>query len=395
MSKISSKDDWGTKYASWKAKKHAPAKPASSSSYTVQPAQPPAKVSEPVMMKRVEHVYHAEPQKSKWLMWLAFAIPVVILLVALYIAFMPFGYSKNYTLGIASDGKITSNGDVRLTNAKGTTLNSLSSLYGSAAIVVNPPRTLHNATVNVSIQGNDVYLAKSISFKPDSETWNTVFDFTSNIPSSLKGSAVYDLKKQCAYFAGNSSLNVPNSQDQFENGAFTVYAVWTPENSSANFQEIVGHYNWELVQNDDSVKFQVGRVAAPNQTFKNLTGAVYTVSMPVSPSFFKKKHTALAIYNPSDKGYIELWVDNKFGGMTPIGNDTIWKEYNEDRFLSLGKSDHGVASYFTGCINEVRFAYTAFRPGQTFSSFLSSDSTVKIPIAGSGKLDSVSISIEQ
>jgi hypothetical protein len=157
------------------------------------------------------------------------------------------------------------------------------------------------------------------------------------------------------YFNGTSRLDLPNTADKFENRALSVYVEWEPRDSENNTQQIIGHYNWELWQNKDSVSFQVGRM-------NNAQGPTYSIKYPVTApvDFFNKKHTALAIYNPislqnPQNGYIELFIDGNFAGRTYFGIDTIWKDYNGTQDLSIGWTPHDYqkSPHFTGSIYRV------------------------------------------
>jgi hypothetical protein len=208
-----------------------------------------------------------------------------------------------------------------------------------------------------------------IDFDPDSVAWDYAWDFTdadnpyathaSSSPADALQATGYQLPALtgnafpfdgCMYFDGKSRLELPNSADQFEEGPFTVYVEWKPENSTDNFQQIVGHYNWELLQNKESVSFQVGRM-------DDAQGLFYSVFYPITDpaTFFNTKHSALAVYSPSDtNGYIDLFVDNNFVGRSYFATSTIWTNYNGTKNLTFGMSEHGAANYFSGCLRSAR-----------------------------------------
>ena len=39
-----------------------------------------------------------------------------------------------------------------------------------------------------------------------------------------------------------------STSEMFENGQLSIYAEWLPTDAENDFQEVVGHYNWELLQ---------------------------------------------------------------------------------------------------------------------------------------------------
>jgi hypothetical protein len=295
-----------------------------------------------------------------WARFMAYAIPLGFLLYVLYMNFLPFGYNKTFTIDVGSENDTTV-GEFYLepsrdlserktgTDASGNQY-TYRELNGVAYAIFKPNAVLKDAEVTVSVEGEGVSIIPPvIDFNPDSVEWDYSWDFSSStLPSDLIGTTFpFD---GCAYFDGKSKLELPNSQDEFEDGPFSVYVEWTPQNSEDNFQQIVGHYNWELLQNKDSVSFQVGRM-------NDAEGEFYSVEHPVEPDFFNKKHTMLAIYSPelgiSGKGYISLFIDNGLIQTVFIENKKIFNGYG-NKNLTLGKAGHGTAKYFKGCINSSR-----------------------------------------
>lgn len=300
----------------------------------------------------------------------------------LYWNFLPFGYNKTFTIqvGSASDTSgqfyLEPSRDLseRKTAPDGTTYRELN---GLAYAVFDPKAVLKNAQVTVSVEGDGVSLTPiQLDFNPASVSWNNSWDFTQNKQPSqlgLTGSAYpFD---NCMYFDGKSKLDLPYSYNQFEKGSFSVYAEWTPKDSIDDFQEIVGHYNWELLQNKDSVTFQVGRM-------NNVQGPFYSINYPVSLDFFNQKHSALAIYSPDPvNGYIDLYIDGHNTGRTYIGTAQIWTAYNSNQNFTLGKSNHGIAKYFKGCISSAHFVTKVVIPSTKNITFTTSNADqIRIPI---------------
>ncbi|MEI6731924.1 MAG: hypothetical protein WCK90_04570 [archaeon] len=322
----------------------------------------PVKKEVKVVKAKTVEAKARKPIKINWLMVLAFAIPIAILLFFLYINFLPFGYANDYTMTVDQSGIVhSSSSRFYLEDAKGNKITNVSALPDGTitTLVINPWVVLKNATVNITADGESVFINSNLKVSDLKVNNKTTFDFSKGIPSSLSvgaGNPTYDATRKCVYFDGNSSLYLANSSDKFETGPFAVYAEWTPQSNLNNSQEIIGHYNWELWQDKNKVTFQIGRVNALNQTLQNLSGKMYTVSYNVNGSFFSQTHSVLAIYNPNGtEGYIAIFIDNSLGEIVSIEDNKIWTDYNSNRPLSLGKSEHGIAEHFTGCVNQVAF----------------------------------------
>ncbi|MGC9599102.1 MAG: LamG-like jellyroll fold domain-containing protein [Minisyncoccia bacterium] len=314
-----------------------------------------------------------------WLTFAAYAIPLAFLLYVLYINFLPFGYSATYTINVGTLGDTDAskafylepsrNLSGSMTATDGSTYREFSGIINT---VFNPNVVLKNANVTVSVSGGQgiSIIPPQINFDPTSVRWDYAWDFATSTPSDLTGNAFHF--DDCEVFDGTSQLQLPSSSKKFDNGPFTVYAEWRPQDNIDNFQEIVGHYNWELLQNKDGVSFQVGRM-------DNSKGSFYSVSYPVTPIFFNTEHSALAVYEPSTTGgYIQLYVDGNLAGRTSIGTSTIWIDYG-NKNLTFGKATHGVATYFEGCTSQVDFENDA-QANLTNVSFKFSGTKLKIPL---------------
>lgn len=293
-----------------------------------------------------------------WLTFGAYAIPLAFLLYVLYWNFLPFGYDKTFTINVGSAGDTDSSQEFylqpsrdlsdRMTNVSGTPYRTLN---GIAYAVFQPKAVLKNAKITVSVESdpknNVQVIPPHIDFDPNSVKWDYSWDFSTSTPKDLTGNAFHF--DDCEYFDGNSKLELPNSADMFESGPFTVYAEWKPEDPNDDFQEIVGHYNWELLQEKNDVRFQTGRM-------NDAQGPFYSIVYPVDGTFFGRRHTALARYIPREgttSGHLELYVDGKLAGVASIGEDVLWREYGNYP-LSFGKSMHGIARYFTGSVCNVK-----------------------------------------
>lgn len=318
--------------------------------------------------------------KAFWLRTIAYVIPIGFLLYILYFNFLPFGYSKSFMIQVGSYGDKSGEfslestpglGD-RMTANDGTTYRELS---GFGFATYKPSAILRHATGTVSVSEPGVYLIDpTLSFDPNSLSWNKNWDFTSSITSEFQGTTTS--MNGCADFNGANSLELPNSDDEFENGPFSVYVEWDPKDEVADSQEIIGHSNWELFQDKSDVRFQVGKMNGSN-------GMIYSIRHPIDDDFFNMRHSAFAIYYPESatntNGYIDLYVDNEFTGRTYFLGDTIWSDPNASENLTLGKSANEDA-YFNGCI------YTAKILNQEIDT---TARTVTFPIQGLKKSYSV------
>jgi len=316
---------------------------------------------------------------------------------------MPFGYSKEYSLKVDSNGVVHSDSSsLFLQDSNNKTITTLADLYslGQINVVLKPRMLVRNANATVNVSGNDVYINK-LDFKAlnlDKEdkgnSWSYFWDFSKEIPEDLDGSANYNKENSCAYFnaSNNETLYYPKSRDMFEDNSFVVYAEWMPEDQTGTNQQIIGHYNWELWQKKNSVMFMVGRLVDKNGSMPSIE---YKID---ETNFFNKKHSAIAIYvadENTSNGYIELWVDNQLVGRQKIGNQTIWQDYNGNNVLSFGKSGHSPGvEYYTGCIYRAGFNYG--KPDYIQEeSFITSERKMIVPISGTGKLGEIKISLNQ
>jgi len=252
-----------------------------------------------------------------WARFLGYAIPLAFLLYVLYINYLPFGYHKTFTINVGSenDTKVSEfylepSKDLseRKTNPDGSTYRELN---GMATAVFKPNVVLNNAEITVEAEGEGISIIPPyIDFDPNSVQWDYSWDFTKGIPSDLtniNNKAFYF--DGATYFDGTARLELASSSDMFEDGPFTVYAEWMPIDDVGNGQQIIGHFNWELWQNKDSVSFQIGRINGSD-------GLILNIRYPIDKNFFNKVHNALIIYSPSLNGYIEIFIDSKSSGRT-------------------------------------------------------------------------------
>jgi hypothetical protein len=276
-----------------------------------------------------------------WARFLGYAIPLAFLLYVLYINYLPFGYHKTFTInvGAPNDTKVgefylepSPDLSDRKTDISGKPFRELN---GMATAVFKPNVVLKNAKITVSVEGDGVSLIPPyLDFDPNSVQWDKSWDFTKGVPKDLKN----DNNKAfyfdgATYFDGTARLELASSSNMFESGPFTVYAEWMPINDASSSQQIVGHYNWELWQNSNSVYFQVGRM-------NNATGTMYSIKYPIDKTFFNQKHSMIAVYSPANtNGYIELFVDGKYAGKTYLGPDKIYNNYGKNN-LSVGWTPH-------------------------------------------------------
>ncbi len=333
--------------------------------------------------------------KVGFIKFLAWTLPVLLILAVLYVNFPIFGFEKEYSIQVLEDGSVvSSSSQVWFEDSKGKKISNLSDVYslGTFNLVVEPKVVLTGANVSISINGTDVYLAE-LNFSVEDHDWDYFWDFTQGIPEPLEGTAKFREDLGCVYFNGsnNETLFYPNSSDMFEDGSFVVYVAWMPEDDFGMNQQLIGHYNWELWNHNSSVRFMVGRL-------ENKNGSMPTIAKPTNSSFFNEKHNALAVYK-ADKngfGFTDLFVDSEYISRQRLNNETLYLDYNWDRDLTFGWSPHnyGNNSYFTGCIYKAGFDFSTLNYVSS-KTFKAEDRTIKIPIVGTGTLSEIKIEVRK
>ncbi len=382
------KNDWDEGFEDWKAKKSH--KQVNNRANFINNIEKEAIRDVKEVEKFVKKEERLHPVLFHVLHILAWVIPIAIILFVFYVNYLPFGYHAEYTVQVMEDGSVKSSSSaIYFEDLKGKKITNLSDVYSLGAFnaVIRPKVVMKNALVNASILGEDVYFTKLDS----NISWDYSWDFSKNI-SSWNGASLVDSEGACSYFNGslNQTLNYPNSSEMFEDDSFIVYVKWKPEDSSGRNQQLLGHYNWEIWQDNSSVKFMIGRLEDSN-------GSMPAISLPINASFFNISHELLAIYRKdkqAGKGYTALFVDGKFVGKKNFMNQSIWAGYNSRRDLSIGWSPHnyGNNSYFTGCIYEASFDFNE-ASYLVQDSFKAEGNIVKIPIVGNGKLTSIKVDV--
>lgn len=293
-----------------------------------------------------------------WARFLGYAIPLGFLLYVLYLNYLPFGYHKTFTIHVGSEND-TKVSEFYLEPSKdlsdrkiaedGTTYRELN---GIGKVTFKPKAVLKNAQLTVETSDPGIsFIPPYIDINPEEIDWDIHWDLRKEIPAELENTNVFMFEGE-PYFDGTSRLEFASSSDMFEDGPFTVYAEWKPKDAENNFQQIVGHFNWEVLQYKNVVRFMIGRVDNAEGKFHT---ADYTIPDPTT--FFSQKHSVLAVYHPDPEngnGYIEIYVDGYFGSRTNIEKSVIWKDYNGTKNLSAGKSGHGAAKYYQGNIYDIR-----------------------------------------
>ena len=351
-------------------------------------------------IKLIDKESKENPFVVKGLIFLAFAIPVAILLYFLYINFLPFGYSETYTLQINEQGIISPLSDeIYLTNTQGRKLLSLpNGVQGQVNLVLKPGVVIKNATINVSITGNNVYLATPLNLNLSEIQWDYDWDFTEGVPSDFQGTAEFDPQEGCVRFDAykEQTLSLPNSEDMFEEGPMSIYVKWKPSLLSqqlGNGQQILGHYNWEIRQSKDNVGFNI-----KNKPVNKSEKTYSSVLSGLDSNFFGKEHELLAVYSPSERGYTELWVDDELNERVSMDGDTISQDYNGKHDLSLGWNDatYGLNPYFDGCLYDIKIANKIISQQSTKNIILASNKQeTVIPILGQGNLSSINLELVQ
>jgi len=393
-------NDWDEKYKAWKAQKDRENNWRSDSKPSEKAPKEIKEETVKIKHKIEPEVYHNKPLNAV-LIAIAFIIPILFLGYALYVNFHPLGYEKSYEVIIGENGTVSPIlSEIFITNTAGRKILSLpNGVLGQVNLVVEPKFSLKNATANISIEGDGVSLGTPIDFNPNDYKWDYKWNFTNGIPANLNGTAQFNPELNCAHFDAvkEQTLYLPNTSDMFESGPMSIYVKWKPSQLSeklGDYQQIIGHFNWEVWQGKETLRFQIGRMNDAN-------GTVYSINYPISKDFFDKEHDLLALYFPdieNGQGYIEFYIDNKFAGRESILNETIYKDYNSEKPLSMGWSPHNYEKnpYFDGCIYDVKISnnIAASNNGLTFYSMKVSDK-FNIPIIGNGNLTRIKVDLEK
>jgi hypothetical protein len=283
-------------------------------------------------------------QKTEiWLTIIAYAIPITAFLYILYLNFFSLTAEQTYRIDVGSASDTTGHfylepsPDISLRQALGSG-NTFRELNGMTYSIFKPEIPLGTSTITATVDGAGVGIIPAVlSFDPSKTKWRYDFDFTKGKVASelnLIGDAFpFD---NAMHFDGTTRLEIASSSNLFEATPFSLYVTWVPKNSYNDVQQIVGHYNWELIQNTDNVTFQIGRMTGTD-------GGFHSVKFPITADFFNTEHTALAIYNPAkssnERGFIELYVDDTFAYRTYFDQEVIKLDYGQEN-LSLGWSPH-------------------------------------------------------
>jgi hypothetical protein len=300
-------------------------------------------------------------EKSKdpvfWLRFFAYAIPFSFFIYILYINFLPFGFEKTYMLDIGSDtdtdlSELYIEPSRYLSDKQEVNEKKFRTLFGHAIVIFEPIEYLVDSTLHAQVIGTDVFIVQPEITTDVFKNSNVVVDLNFNnqesFTSIIGNTYMFD---QAAYFDGkNTKIELPDTENKFESGDFGVYVTFKPRNKNSDYQQIIGHYNWEIFQNKDSVYLQVGKMEG-NQ------GKFYSIEKKIDDDFFNKEHNIFFIYSESKDqivdGYIDLYLDNILVERKSIGFDKIDTNYNAQRNVSIGKSDHGVSKYYNGYISKV------------------------------------------
>ncbi|MES2668570.1 MAG: LamG-like jellyroll fold domain-containing protein [Patescibacteria group bacterium] len=267
----------------------------------------------------------------------AYGLPLLFLAVVLYLNYLPFGYDRTFVIEAGSPNDMK--GQFRLEQRQGLGGRDIAvdgsvsrTLSGAAFAVFQPSAYLRDARATAEIDADGVLMIPpNINFDPDTRVWDTVLEPDPASPA-------------CTYFGGNTQKDVPETSGVYDasDTAFSVYAAWTPEDDDDGYQLLAGNGEWELLQNKDDVKFQIGSTSV-KQTLDD-------------DAFFRTEHTALAVYVPptpiEPNGHIDLYVDGTFSGRVYFQADSLPPSLG--RPVTLGRSTAGEASFFRGCIHDLR-----------------------------------------
>lgn len=202
----------------------------------------------------------------------------------------------------------------------------------------------------------------------------------------VEARAIVNEETGCVVFDGETRLVLPNTRNEFQDEPFSVYIEWIPK-STESWQQIIGHFNWEILQYDNRIRFLLGRTNVTDSFFEiNYRGDLQDT-----------KNNLLAVYNPDNEGNgtIELYINGIYVGETNINNEFLRQDYNND--LSLGWTPHNFENspHFIGEICSAKFIYTPISAIQSKNeSFIyEGPEDLVIPVYGSGDLFNVRLNI--
>jgi hypothetical protein len=338
-----------------------------------------------------------------WLRFVAYGAPLCFLGYVVYLNAIPANTLERFVIDVGSQEdtsglfRLEPSRDLgeRKTTASGLTFRELD---GVSYAVFHPATPLTESYLSVQIDGAGVNIVQpQVTIDPTLIKSDYNWDFSQNkslAELGLSGTAFpFD---NSLHFDGNSRVELASSTDLFEEGSFSIYLSWTPRDNQNDFQQIVGHYNWEILQNREQVSFQIGRT-------NDAAGSFYNIDYPVGADFFNKLHTALAVYNPAsatqENGYIELYIDGNFVYRTYLGKDIIWPAYGEEN-LSLGWTPHNYERnpYFKGELHSLLITPEQLVPTSKRAEFtLANVTELTLPIisSGLGALTTITLDVTQ
>ncbi len=336
---------------------------------------------------------------------LAYLIPIMILLGILYANYLPFGYSDTKIIDVGSENDtegIFFLEDNSLLGSReefddGSTFRALDGLVYAT---YNPKVILRDSNIEISISGEDIYMYQQpeIDFE---------WDFEWDAHKLLKDFDVYKISSEgeremtkhrprvsnnCLNFDGRTRLELPRTANRFQESPFVIYAEWIPR-KNMDHQQIIGHFNWEIIQNRREIIFRI-----PNTK----QGNAYSVNYEIDDAFYNQKNSLLAIYNTAsledEKGYIELFVNGFSTGKEYIYDEKINTEYGGED-LSLGWTAHsgGQRPPLEGQICNVRFSYAQLEDKETQHAVFNTKiaQTIRVPIIGEDILKKVELNVSK
>lgn len=320
----------------------------------------------------------------------AYGIPLIIVLYLLYFNFVPLHEIYKLDVGTSTDSDESTELYIVESKELSERLFSNDKTFrfqnDSGEVVFKPKTIVENKAIKLEIESDGVYFINYSQEDLPSFDWQYIWNFKYAEPIHMYGDAKINQEKNCLYFNGKSKKVLNNTKDEFEKGPFTVYVEWLPEENNKSFQQLIGHMNWELSQEKNSVRFSIGKTI-PDEKFFSIAKIIK------KDDFFGKKHVVVAIYNPGENGYIELFVDGDYSNRLYIGNNVMSEEYG-GRDLSFGKTGHGNSDFFQGCLYEAKFSNQAYFPYSKTKVITSkNNSDLRVPIFGVGNIYSISATI--
>ncbi len=378
-----------------------------------------------------------KPELRIWV-WFYSLIGILLFLHVIWWNYLPFGYSEELVLDVGSSNDL--NGKIYLVESEGLgpriciEKDCYREINGSVEVRFDPKIVIDNNTymeieidgefeedVFIIINGNyqPIYLKNQnfsysenlkdsiwdFSIKPELE-----IDFTKNLEEQgfivinetekskykCNGFSCYEndtlIEKEILVIYGNmifenitkglefdgidDKIELLGSYDRFENESFILNVVGEIFDINRNTSQIVGHFNWEIIVQQNKVNFMLGRM-------ENSSGPFYTNSV----KFENERFDFTYIYDKFEKK--DVFNSNVLVSRKEFKNESIFLSYNSETNLGFGYTRHNYekGEYFKGRIE--KFIIGKIENFELISPTKFNIQEPKIYISGVGKINDI------